>query len=49
MWDFIILFLPLLFFLLIRPKSIKKTSSKSLAPFGYTLFYTDQNTKKEKT
>lgn len=48
MWDFIILFLPLLFFLLIRPKSIRKTNSKSLAPFGYTLFYTDQNTKKKK-
>lgn len=46
MWIIIglLLFL-LLIFLLIKPKSIKKTKSKRLAPFGYTLFYTDQNTK----
>lgn len=45
MWYIVIIFISLLFFILIRPKAIKKTKSKGLAPFGYSLFYTDQNTK----
>ncbi len=44
MW-IVIIFLLFLIFLLIKPKRIKKTKSKRLAPLGYTLFYTDQNTK----
>ncbi|WP_250277316.1 CRISPR-associated protein Cas4 [[Clostridium] colinum] len=50
MWYFLtFIFLTLTFILLAKSKSIKKTKSKSLAPFGYTLFYTDQNTKTRKS
>ncbi len=47
MWIVIIflLFLLFLIFLLIKPKQVKKIKSKRLVPFGYTLFYTDQNVK----
>ncbi len=44
MWYFLIFFV-LLFLILIKRNPIKKTKSKKLAPFGYRLFYTDQNTK----
>ena len=47
MW-YIIILLIFISLLLIRPKPIKKSKSKSLTPFGYILFYTDQNTKNKK-
>ncbi len=47
MWYFIIIFI---FFicLLIRPRAIKKCKLKKIAPLGYSLFYTDQNTNNRK-
>ena len=53
MWHFIIFsiipfFILLFSTILIFKKNIKKTKSKKLAPFGYRLFYTDQNTKVRK-
>ncbi len=41
----LIIFFVLLFLVIINRKPIKKLKSKSLAPFGYRLFYTDQNTR----
>ena len=49
MWYFIIFLILFLFFIFkLNSKNIKKTKNNKLAPFGYSLFYTDQNTKIKK-
>lgn len=45
----LVIIITLLVLILFKPKTIKKSKSKGLAPFGYRLFYTDQNTKNKKS
>lgn len=47
MWYFIIMFI-FFIFLLLKPKPIKKCKLRKIAPLGYKLFYTDQNTNNKK-
>lgn len=45
MWYILGFFLFISFFILSKKTTIKKSTSKRVAPIGYNLFYTDQNTK----
>lgn len=48
MWYFIIFFILFIVFIYKNKKTIKKSKIKKIAPFGYHLFYTDENTKHKK-